>query len=59
MRTFPPFACWITVEGPVDSASTCPPSNATIAGPAPVNGTCSILTPADWLNISIGTCIVP
>jgi len=46
-------------DGPVESASTLPPSSATTAGPAPVNGTCSILAPAAPVSISIGTCIVP
>ena len=49
----------MTVEGPVESASTCPPSSATTAGPAPVKGTCSIFTPATLSSISMGTCIVP
>ena len=49
----------MTLEGPVESASTWPPSSATTAGPAPVKGTCSIFTFAAWSSISIGTCIEP
>ncbi len=58
-RTLPAFTCCATVAGPVDSASTCPPSSPTMAGPAPVYGTWTSLTPAAPANISIGTCMVP
>ena len=34
-RSLPALMCESTLAGPVDSASTCPPSSASTAGPAP------------------------
>ena len=35
-RSLPALTCWITVDGPEETASMFPPSSATTAGPAPV-----------------------